>query len=228
MPRIANTPSSASAAARARVQDSIVVPTVSTVPTPAERARSSSAAGGSVHASRCACVSTTTLSSCGGVVAAREQRRRGFDAVARRSRLFPDAVERRLGSLAQWLENSRRRLRDVRLEQDRDRRQSVDEVVEDGVVLVAPRLVLRDLPRCLLLDVLVEAAHRLPDLVERARDVEAVEAPAAPPREPLAVERRLRVRRADRAVAIARDHRRCPREEVAEVIAELALVALVH
>ena len=63
--------------------------------------------------------------------------------------------------------------RQVRRERDRDRAHAVDQVVEDRVELGGARLVLGELPRRGVLDVAVEPAHELPDLLERAGEVAA-------------------------------------------------------
>src|SRR5581483_12147833 len=86
-----------------------------------------------------------------------------------------NAVEREPWRLPQRFEDARRRLRQVRRDGDGDRTKPVGEVVEDGVELGGLGAVLRELPGGADLDLLVEAPHRLPDLVERPRDVEAVE-----------------------------------------------------
>ena len=77
----------------------------------------------------------------------------------------------------------------------------------------------------------VEGPHDLPDPLERARQVEDVEARRDVGGERLEDRRDGRVGRrhgGQVAVPIAGDHRRDPREEVAEIVPELALVALAH
>jgi hypothetical protein len=97
------------------------------------------------------------------------------------------------------------------------------------VELVRARLVLRELPRRCRLDVPVERPHDLPDPLERAGQVERIQSGGD------VVGKRLqecgdlgfaRRSRSEGSVAVPGDHRRDAREEVAEVVAELALVPL--
>ena len=139
--------------------------------------------------------------------------------------VLPREVER----LSEGAEDPLRRLGDVGGECDRDAPQPVRELEEHPVELVRARVVLRQLPGLRLLDVPVQAAHELPDRLETSRDVEDVECGGHVLLDPLDSLDELAALARDNlqlAVAVAGDHRRRPREEVPEVVAQLALVAL--
>ncbi len=162
---------------------------------------------------------------CAGRAAARPRSRRGDRAARtrRRPRRRRPAGRAPRGSAAPSPGGRRERDRDARAGRRRGRR--------------APRrarrarLVLRELPRRGLLDVTVEPAHDLPD-----RSSAPVRSKRVEPSGHVARQRGERRGElapaagagAERAVAVAGDHRRRPREQVAEVVAELALVALVQ
>src|SRR6185437_16432418 len=73
---------------------------------------------------------------------------------------------------------------------------------------------------------LVESTHRLPDRLERAGDVVAVELLDNRLPQGFRVESARPGRPGETAVAVARDHRRRPGDQVAEVVRQLAVVAL--
>ena len=137
-----------------------------------------------------------------------------------------DPVERQVVRLTKRLQDPRRGLGKVRRERDGDGDDPVGEVVEDGVELGRPCFVLGQVPRRRRLDVLVEGTNRLPDRLERARDVVAVEVLDDRRAQGGRVEGARAGRPRQAPVAVARDHRRRPGDEVAEVVRELGLVAL--
>ena len=131
--------------------------------------------------------------------------------------------------LAERSQDSRRRVGQVRGQSDRRDAHAVRELVESPVQVGLALGILRELPRLVLLDVAVETADVVPDRLERSGDVEAVESggdvvvhrPRGGRELALVVGRLPQL-----AVSVAGDHRRRAREQVAEVVAELALVAL--
>ena len=126
-----------------------------------------------------------------------------------------------------------RGLREVRRERDRGDAQPVGELVERPVELVGARLVLRELPRLASARRSGSAGGRSPRS-RRARPVMSKRSSAAGTSSRSAARRAAASSRAriacvaQPAVPVARDHRGRPREQVAEVVAELALVALVE
>ena len=95
----------------------------------------------------------------------------------------------------------------------------------------APCLVLGELPRLPLGDVAVEAADELPDAVDGGRDLEPVEIGGDVALQPFGQRPQLIVAgpvALELPVEELFDHLRRSREQVAEVVAELALVALVQ
>src|SRR5919201_5967406 len=124
------------------------------------------------------------------------------------------------------LQDARGRLRQEGVKGDGDGAEPIDEVVEDTVERVRLRLVLRELPRCGCLDVAVQPAYDLPDPLCRRRDVEGVEERrnVCPEWVEQGLDGRVVARdRRQRTGPVARDHGRRSRQEVAEVVAELAL-----
>src|SRR5439155_14525392 len=95
--------------------------------------------------------------------------------------------------------------------------------------LACAGLVLRDLPRLVLLDVAVESPDQFPDQVERAGEIPGIEARRQRPAELVDRDRELgrNLGRHQAAPAGASDQSRRPGEEIAELVAELALVARV-
>src|SRR4249919_3798346 len=159
----------------------MLVPTLTTRSTPTARARSRTSPASS-NASRWAWVSIIREA------AARASRRRGrrIDPREERSRRL-DPLDlhgeprRHVGPgevcrLTQAREDPFGRLGDEGRERDGDRPQSVGELVQDSVELLSARVVLGKLPGRRLLDMAIQAAHELPHAVERAREIELVEA----------------------------------------------------
>src|SRR5215831_20264199 len=205
-------------------------PTATIRSTPASLARATTTSAGSAHASRCACVSVTRSSCGGGQVHAREQGLRRLDALRVGRASIRDLLEGEIEWLPQRPEDPRRALGDVRRYRYRHGTQPVGKVVQDGRQLVRLGFVLCELPRRLLLDVTVEQADHLPDVLQAARQVVDVEARHELPAK--AVERGSKPlvarSRRDPASRVAGDHRRRSRDEIAEVVRELALVTLVE
>ena len=115
----------------------------------------------------------------------------------------------------------------VRPQQHRHRPQPLGEAAQHRVELLAGALVLRQPPRRPLLDVAVQPAHALPDLLERERQLGAVDVRGdalAQAREVLG-QRRLRRSARHLPVAVAPDHPDRAAGEVAELVGELGLVA---
>ena len=121
-------------------------------------------------------------------------------------------------------------LGEVGVQQHRHDPESLRERAQHAVEIVRVRGVLRQLPRRLLLDVAVEPAHALPDLVERAGQLDAVEQlrDALAQALEVVVEQSVEFAFGERAVAVAHDHRDRAAREVAVVVGQLALVALLE
>src|SRR5919197_2879645 len=123
--------------------DSTFVPTAITRRTPAARARSSAAAASPSRASRWAWVSITSGD---GRVDAREERRRGLDAVGGDGHVRCHVLPAEIGLLAERGQDARSRLGEVGRQRHADRAYAVDELVQRAVELLGARIVLRQLP----------------------------------------------------------------------------------
>src|SRR4249919_349787 len=159
----------------------MLVPTLTTRSTPTARARSRTSPASS-NASRWAWVSIIREAAArasrrrGRRVDPREERSRRLDPLDLHGEPGRHAGPGEIGRLMQAREDPLGRLRDERRERDGDGPQPVGELVQDPVELLAARVVLRKLPGRRLLDVAIQAAHELPHSVERAGEIEFVEA----------------------------------------------------
>src|SRR5581483_756429 len=162
---------------------------------------------------------------------AREERLRAANARRRLEPSCGDALPFDPIRLAERSEDAGGGLRKVRRERDRGDPESVGEIVQHRDELLPAVTGPRHLPRLALRDVTVEPPDELPDAVGGARDVEAVEIGGDVTTQRLRRDLEVWVRRQaalDRPVEKLLDHLRRPREQVAEVVAELAFVALVE
>ena len=220
-------PAPVAARSSAALHDSTLVPTVTTRVTPAERARSSTAGAASAQASRCACVSIKRPRRARHAGRAAAPARCRSPARARPSERRSQATSVLWPSACRIAGAGRRQ---IRVQRDRDGTDPVREVVEHRVELGRLVVVLRQLPGLRALDEPVELSHDVPDRLQRAREL-----PRFEPAGDLVVQRvepggDLRSARPARqlAVAVSRDHRRRPREEVAELVRQLPLIAFVE
>src|ERR687898_3442949 len=129
---------------------------------------------------------------------------------------FPEGLEEAIG-----------RLGHVGVQQQRGHPQALGQAVEDGIEPARCTVLLGELPRAGLLDVAVEPADELPDLLERLGDLGLIQKrpDAVGDSLELTGELRLGLRVRDRPVAVAADHRENPVGEVPVLVGELGLVA---
>src|SRR4051794_4448148 len=228
-PTIAYTSSCSAAASSARPIEAPSVPTVASFRTPASRAWPTSSATGDSQASRWQWVSTTTRAGSGRVGRGwlhlgeelAEFAHRGAPRPGAESRPFDRAVlatqrgEQLLGCGGH-----------ERVHEDRHHAEPLGQSVERALEPVGLRLVLRELPRRLVLHVSVEATHAPPDLLQREAPLPAVEPLAHGLRQAIEVggEVRGHLRLRHHAVAVAGDHAQRPAGEVAVLVGELGVV----
>src|SRR5438105_713482 len=201
-PIAAYTCGKASAAASARRQDALSVPTVSMRRTPAASAAETSSASGGAHRSRWVWESITAplrrfgeqrLDLAHALDAPGAQLGAGERQVARAER-----CEQTLGGGGQ-----------VRPQQHAQRAQALDERAQHEVEPLRIALLAGQAPGSLLLHVAVEPPHALPDLLERRRQLRAADMRADALWQPGEVGGERRIARAGAyvAVAVAREHR---------------------
>src|SRR3954454_6038965 len=112
-------------------------------------------------------------------------------------------------------------------EQHGDDAQPLGQGAQDAIEVGRTLGVLGQLPGRLLLDVAIEPTHALPDVVERGRELDAVDALGHAVGEAVEVgcERCVDLDVGDAPVAIAPDHREGSVGEVAELVGQLGVVA---
>src|SRR5688572_10513075 len=213
-PTEAKTSSAPSAAAIASRFVASSRPTVRIRRTPTARAAATRSASSGSQNARWAWVSTTSG------LQLREQGRQllGRCAPAPAAELgdlpalLPERAQQPLGGLGH-----------IGKEEEGDYPEALGEVVEDQVQLPGLALVLGQVPRPALLDVAVEAADQLPDLVQRLADLCLVQQLPHPVRGAVEVgaQRRIDVGLGDGARAVALDHRQGAAGEVAVVVRQL-------
>ena len=128
-------------------------------------------------------------------------------------------------SSAQRAEEALRGVGHERMQQNGDHAQPLGQPVEDLIEASALCLVLRQLPRLLVLDVAVEEPDAPPDLVESQGRLHAVEPIATAPARPSNSVTSSPAGSAGATVAVAAGHRERPAREVAVLVRQLGRVA---